>query len=173
MSPIRAVWFDFGESLINRTHKYAPGPTGSASRGTLSPLERATKRRVGRRTSNNASDPRIVLVAEPFENPLGRMTLLARRAQVLDQHHVDLLAHRIKHHRASRRVLARRRDGRVYRRAHRASMHPVLGRQHPNRHLIVLPVEPDRRVQLHPRPHPAPVRERTDEQRTRKRSANI
>src|SRR3954469_11623754 len=35
-------------------------------------------------------------------------------------------------------------------------MHRVLLRQRPDRHLMALPVEPDRRVELHPRPHPGP-----------------
>ena len=110
--------------------------------------------------------PGVVLGLQPREDPPGGVPLLARRGQVLDQHRVDHLAHRVEHQRAPRRALARRRDRRGDRLPHRAPMHRILLRQRPDRHLVALPVEPDRRVELHPRPHPGPCDiERTDEHR--------
>jgi Phage integrase family len=89
-------------------------------------------------------------------DPLGGVALLARRRPVLDQHRVDQLADRVEDRHRPRSATTRRRDRRADRLAHRAPVHPVLVGQRPDRHLIALGIEPNRRVQLHPRPHPGP-----------------
>jgi hypothetical protein len=99
---------------------------------------------------------RIVLISQPLEDPPGGMPLLARRGQVLPQHLIDPPGHRLPDRRGPRPDLTIRRHRRRDRLPHRPAVHVILPRQRPDRHLIALPVEADRREQLHPALHPAP-----------------
>ena len=152
-----------GRVALGHEPGHHPSPSGGPG-GRLGHQLRATAVHVLR--DIGVRHLRVVLGAQPLEDPTGGVPLLARRGQVLDQHRVDHLAHRVEHQRAPRRALARRRNRRGDRLPHRAPMHRILLRQRPDRHLVALPVEPDRRIQLHPRPHPDPCDiERTDEHR--------
>ena len=99
---------------------------------------------------------RVVLISQPLEDPPGGMPLLARRGQVLPQHLIDPPGHRLPDRRGPLRDLAIRRHRRRDRLPHRPAVHVILPRQRPDRHLIALPVEADRREQLHSPLHPAP-----------------
>jgi hypothetical protein len=99
---------------------------------------------------------RAVLISQPLEDPPGGMALLARRGQVLPQHLIDPPGHRLPDRRGPRRDLTIRRHRRRDRLPHRPAVHVILPRQRPDRHLIALPVETDRREQLHLPLHPAP-----------------
>ena len=99
---------------------------------------------------------RAVLISQPLEDPPGSMPLLARRGQVLPENLINPPGHRLAHRRGPRRDLAIRRHRRRDRLPHRTAVHVILPRQRPDRHLIALPVEADRREQLHSPLHPAP-----------------
>ncbi len=102
---------------------------------------------------------RAVLIAQTLEDPACGMPLLTRRGQVLAQHAVDQLADPVQHRRLPLRRLTARRDRRGDRLAHRPPVHVILAGQRPDRHLIALPVEADRREQLHSAwLHPGPTR---------------
>jgi hypothetical protein len=115
--------------------------------------------------------PRVMLIDQPLEDPLGGMPLLPRRGQVLAQHLIDPPGHRLAHRRGPHRDLTLRRQRRGNRLPHRAAVHVILARQRPDRHPVALPVEADSREQLHPlRPHPGPT-QGTNPHRHHQRSA--
>ena len=141
------------------------GDTGARTRPPSPPGRRRAPRPAqppagggGARTSRRRSTTpaRRALPAAARRSAWRCVAWLARRREVLDQHRIDQLADRVEDQRAPRRGAPRRRDRALHRFAHGAPMHPVLVGQRPDRHLVALPVEPDRRVQLHPRPHPGP-----------------
>jgi len=112
-----------------------------------------------------------VLIGQPLEDAPGGMPLLARRGQVLPQHVIDPPGHHLADRRGPHRDLAVRRDRRRDRLPHRAAVHVILARQRPDRHPVPLPVEADRREQLHSPLHPAPPDQ--EEHPTQPRSAQL
>jgi hypothetical protein len=97
-----------------------------------------------------------MLIGQPLEHPPGSMPLLTRRGQVLGQHLIDPPRHRLADRRSPHRDLAIRRHRRGDRLPHRPAVHVILPRQRPDRHPVPLPVEADRREQLHSPLHPGP-----------------
>lgn len=90
---------------------------------------------------------RPVLVQEPVEDPLDRVTLLARRIQIRPEHLVDQRLVGIQAGPARPRLLPRLRPDRLQRGLHRAESDSVLTHQGPVRHPYP-GITADRRVQV-------------------------
>ncbi len=93
-----------------------------------------------------------VLVDQPRQHPPRRVTLLARRVEILAQHRVDQRLRRIKLRRPPHRRLPRRRHRRLQRLPHRPPTHMMTACQLPDRQPLTLMIPANPLEQLHPRP---------------------
>jgi len=92
-----------------------------------------------------------VLINQAPPNPLGRVTLLARRVDVRGKPLVDQLAIRTElRRRPAHRHATRGRQRRRERLTHRTTMHPVTLRKRPNRQRLPISVPSDLLELLHP-----------------------
>ncbi|WNB85782.1 hypothetical protein REH70_00005 [Cellulomonas sp. ATA003] len=94
---------------------------------------------------------RTVLITQPLPHPPGRVALLTRRGQVLDQPRPDLRLVRPEHRRLPDWDLARRRCRVGQRLPHRAPVHLVPIRQRTDRQPFNSMVSADTFEHLHPR----------------------
>jgi hypothetical protein len=97
---------------------------------------------------------RVVLIEQPGPDAPRGMALLLGRIQVTAQHGVDCRLERLQPRCDAPRGLPRWRDRRFQRLAHRAPMHPMSVGQRPNRQPVDPMITTNRRILLHPRPHP-------------------